>query len=72
MLIPLMKELQDHPQTGMIATFVAAITPYLEFLGIIGQVVVWTLGVTVGTLTAWAKILEIKERRKNRKDVKKH
>jgi hypothetical protein len=67
-MLYLMKELQDHPQTGMIATFVAAITPYLEFLGIIGQVIVWSLGVAVGSLTAYAKILEIKERKRNGKN----
>jgi hypothetical protein len=66
-MIYLMKELQDHPQTGMIVTFVAAITPYLEFIGLIGQVIIWALGVAVGALTCWAKILEIKDRRKNGK-----
>ena len=66
-MIYLMKELQDHPQTGMIVTFVAAITPYLEFIGLIGQVIIWALGVAVGALTCWAKILEIKERKRNGK-----
>jgi hypothetical protein len=63
----LMKNLQDHPEHGIFATITAIVAPYLEFIGIIGQVIVWALGVTVGTLTAYAKWLEIKEKKRNGK-----
>jgi hypothetical protein len=64
----LMTDLQKHPQTGMVATLAAMIAPYLEFLGLIGQVIVWALGVGVGALTCYAKWLEIKERKRKRNE----
>jgi membrane glycosyltransferase len=65
----LTEEMSKHPEGGLIATIMAFIAPYLDFLTSLGQFIAVVFGCIVGGATAYIKLneaLKLRRRKKNK------